>query len=285
MRPAPAPTTETLNESRITKRFAELKSKGKSALIAYITAGDPDLETSAKILEGLPKAGADIIELSFPFSDPMADGPILQEANQRALKAGSTLKKTLAMVKSFREQNTVTPVVLMGYFNPIYVFGVKRFLEAAKEAGIDGLIVVDLPPEEDQELCEPALKMGLNFIRLITPTSDAKRIEVLLKNASGFLYYVSIAGITGTKSANINHVEEALKLLRRHSNLPIAVGFGISTPEQAQKIANIADGAIIGSAIVSRIAERYGLQGQGRIDLVEDVLGYVETLAQAIHNR
>lgn len=270
--------------SRIEQRFADLKAKGKKALVTFITAGDPDLDTSAKILAGLPKAGADIIEISVPFSDPMADGPTIQLANLRAFKAGISLVKVLAMVSEFRKKNQDTPIVLMGYYNPIYVYGVEKFLAAAKEAGVDGLIVVDLPPEEDAELCEPAQKYGLNFIRLVTPTTDAKRLPAVLKSASGFLYYVSIAGITGTKQADTAFVKKAVEELRKHTSLPVAIGFGISTPEQAKAMADAADGAIVGSAIVGRIAEHLTASGKPKAGLVKNVLGFVGDLAKAVHS-
>ena len=269
--------------SRIEKRFADLKASGKKALVTFITAGDPDLATSAKILAGLAKAGADIIELSVPFSDPMADGPTIQLANIRAFKAGITLIKVLGMVREFRKADTTTPIVLMGYYNPIYVYGVEKFLAAAKEAGVDGLIVVDLPPEEDAELCEPAKKHGLNFIRLVTPTTDAKRLPAVLKNASGFLYYVSIAGITGTRAADTASVKTAVADLKKHTNLPVAIGFGISTPEQAKTMSSAADGAIVGSAIVNRIVVNLDAEGKAKPGLVEDVLGFVADLANAVH--
>lgn len=269
--------------TRIEQRFADLKAKGKKALVAFIAAGDPDLATSAKILKGLTAAGADIIELSVPFSDPMADGPTIEQANLRAFKAGITLAKVLGMVRDFRATDTTTPLVLMGYYNPIYAYGVDKFLNDAKAAGVDGLIVVDLPPEEDAELCEPAKKAGLNFIRLVTPTTDAKRLPSVLRNASGFLYYVSVAGITGTKQAEADTVGAAITELRRHSSLPVAIGFGISTPEQAATMANKADGAIVGSAIVSRIAANLDGEGRAKPGLVDDVLGFVRTLAAATH--
>lgn len=269
--------------SRIEKRFADLKAKGKKALIAFITAGDPDLATSAHLLAGLPQAGADIIEISVPFSDPMADGPIIQLANLRAFKAGITLAKVLGMVRAFRAKNDTTPVVLMGYYNPIYAYGTDKFLADAKAAGVDGLIVVDLPPEEDAELCAPAKKYGLDFIRLVTPTTDAKRLPAVLKSASGFLYYVSIAGITGTRAASSHDVGAAVAELRRHSDLPVAIGFGISTPEQAASMAALADGAIVGSAIVARIAANLDANGKAKAGLVEDVLGFVGDLAKAVH--
>ncbi len=265
---------------RIEKRFADLKAKNQKALITFITAGDPDLATSAKLLAGLPKAGADIIELSVPFSDPMADGPTIQLANLRAFKAGITLIKVLGMVREFRKTDTETPIVLMGYYNPIYAYGPEKFLKDAKESGVDGLIVVDLPPEEDAELCNPAKKHGLDFIRLVTPTTDAKRLPAVLNSASGFLYYVSIAGITGTAAANSDIVGAAITELRRHTSLPVAIGFGISTPQQAKEMSAKADGVIVGSAIVNRIVAN--LDAEGKASLVDDVLGFVNDLAKAV---
>jgi len=269
--------------TRITTRFAALKAKKQAAMVAFITAGDPDLATSAKLLAGLPAAGADIIELSVPFSDPMADGPTIQLANLRAFKAGISMGKVLDMVRGFRKTDADTPLVLMGYYNPIYAYGVEKFLKDAKESGVDGLIVVDLPPEEDAELCDPAKKHGLNFIRLVTPTTDAERLPAVLKSASGFLYYVSITGITGTRAADMGDVGTAVAELRRHTDLPIAVGFGISTPAQAAKVAAVADGAIVGSAIVNRIAANLDENGNAKAGLVADVLGFVSDLANAAH--
>jgi tryptophan synthase alpha chain len=269
--------------SRIDKCFATLKAKKQSGFVTFVTAGDPDLDTFAKILTGLPKAGADIIEIGVPFSDPMADGPAIQLANLRAFKAGITLRKVLDLVCNFRKSNSDTPIVLMGYYNPIYVYGSEKFLRDAKEAGVDGLIVVDLPPEEDAELCEPALCTGLNFIRLVTPTTDAKRLLVVLKNASGFLYYVSIAGITGTKSISADPVRKAVGELRKHTQLPVAVGFGITKPEEARDIAKVSDAVVVGSAIVGRIASNLDAQGKAKPGLTEDVLSFVADLAKATH--
>jgi tryptophan synthase alpha chain len=268
---------------RLAARFEALKSKKQSGLISFITAGDPDLDTCAKILAGLPKAGVDVIEIGVPFSDPMADGPVIQAANLRAFKGGVTFAKTLDLVRGFRKQDGETPIVLMGYYNPISAYGVDRFLKDAKAAGVDGLIVVDLPPEEDAELCTPAASYGLNFIRLVTPTTDAKRLPSVLNNASGFLYYVSIAGITGTKAVEAAPVKKAVEELRRHTQLPVAVGFGITTPEQARDIAQAADAAVVGSAIVGRIAAGLDEQGKAKPGLVEDVLKFVESLAKAVH--
>jgi tryptophan synthase alpha chain len=272
------------HEGRISARFAALKVSGKTAFISYITAGDPDLATSAKIMAGLPKAGVDIIEISVPFTDPMADGPTIQQANLRALNGGISLKKVLQMVRDFRANDNETPIVLMGYYNPIYVYGVETFLKDAKSSGVDGLIVVDLPPEEDTELCEPARKVGINFIRLITPTTDAKRLPAVLKSASGFLYYVSIAGITGTRTAAKEPVKQAIDNLRRSTALPIAIGFGITTPDQAQQFAGLADGVIVGSAIVNRIADNLNEKNQAKPGLVDDVLSFVGDLAKAAHS-
>ena len=239
--------------TRIDARFAELKKQGRSAFVTFLMAGDPDPATSLEIIKALPKAGADIIEIGMPFTDPMADGPSIQAAGLRALKAGMTLKKTLAMVREFRKGDNATPLVLMGYYNPIYIYGVDKFLVDAKSAGVDGLIIVDLPPEEDAELCLPAMKAGLNFIRLATPTTDDKRLPAVLANTSGFVYYVSITGITGSASANTAVVGEAVARIKRHTKLPVCVGFGIRTPEAARGIAENADGAVVGTALVDAL--------------------------------
>jgi tryptophan synthase alpha chain len=248
--------------TRIDTRFAQLKKEGRSAFVTFLMAGDPDPETSLQIIRALPQAGADIIEIGMPFTDPMADGPSIQAAGLRALKAGMTLKKTLAMVRAFREGDNATPLVLMGYYNPIYIYGVDKFLVDAKSAGIDGLIIVDLPPEEDTELCMPALKAGLNFIRLATPTTDDKRLPAVLANTSGFVYYVSITGITGAAAADSGAVGEAVARIRRHTSLPVCVGFGIRTPEAARAIAERASGAVVGTALVDAL--RGSLDGEGR---------------------
>jgi len=248
--------------TRIDARFAELKREGRSAFVTFLMAGDPDPDTSLQIIKALPKAGADIIEIGMPFTDPMADGPSIQAAGLRALKAGTTLKKTLAMVRAFRENDKATPLVLMGYYNPIYIYGVDKFLADAKSAGVDGLIIVDLPPEEDTELCLPALKAGLNFIRLATPTTDDKRLPAVLANTSGFVYYVSITGITGAAAADSEAVGEAVARIKRHTDLPVCVGFGIRTPEAAQAIAERANGAVVGTALVDAL--RGSLDGEGR---------------------
>ena len=242
------------NPSRLSQCFAALKADNRNGLITFLTAGDPNPEISYQILRALPDAGADVLEIGMPFSDPMADGPAVQAANLRALDAGMTLAKTLAMVERVRNEDALTPVVLMGYFNPIYRYGVERFVHDAKDVGVDGLIVVDLPAEEDDELCHPAMTAGLNWIRLLTPTTSAERLPVVLKNASGFAYYVSIAGITGTRSAAIDSVADALSGVREHTELPLAVGFGIRTPEQVREINNVADAAVVGSALIDQIA-------------------------------
>ena len=248
-------------------------------MVTFLTAGDPDFDTSLEIVKGLPAAGADVIELGMPFSDPMADGPAVQASSLRALKSGMTLKKTLALVEDFRQVEKDTPIVLMGYYNPIYSFGVEAFVQKAKAAGVDGLIIVDMPPEEDDELCEPALKAGLHWIRLATPTTDDARLPTVMTNTSGFIYYVSIMGITGTKSASDEAVRGAVERLKRHTDLPIAVGFGVKTPEQAAKIGAIADAAVVGSAIVERVKAGLDANGRAGPGLAAGVLDLVETLA------
>ncbi len=248
--------------TRIDARFAQLKKENRSAFVTFLMAGDPDPATSLNVIKALPKAGADVIEIGMPFTDPMADGPSIQAAGLRALKAGMTLKKTLAMVREFRKGDDATPLVLMGYYNPIYIYGVDRFLADAKSAGVDGLIVVDLPPEEDSELCVPALKAGLNFIRLATPTTDDKRLPAVLANTSGFVYYVSVTGITGSASADSKAVGEAVSRIKRHTALPVCVGFGIRTPESARAIAANADGAVVGTALVDAL--RGSLDSDGK---------------------
>ena len=269
--------------TRLEKRFDELKSQGRAAFVTFITAGDPNTEDSLAILKGLPAAGADVIELGMPFTDPMADGPAIQHSSQRALKAGQTMLKTLDMVRRFREGDDATPIVLMGYYNPIYHMGVETFLDAATEAGVDGLIVVDLPPEEDDELCVPALKAGLNFIRLATPTTDDKRLPAVLANTSGFVYYVSITGITGSASPQARNVVASVQRIKGHTKLPVAVGFGIRTPEQAAEIARDADGAVVGSAIVETIKAEVGENGKLKDGGVERVLDFVRGLADGVH--
>ena len=268
--------------TRIDRTFAELKREGRAGLVTFVTAGDPDYETSLRILKGLPEAGADVIELGMPFSDPMADGPAIQMSSQRALKAGQTMAKTLAMVRAFREQDQTTPIVLMGYYNPIYVYPVDRFIHDALKAGVDGLIVVDVPPEEDEELCVPALKAGLNFVRLATPTTDAKRLPAVLANTSGFVYYVSIAGITGTAAPDIGDVKAHLGRIKAHTALPIAVGFGVKTPEQVSAIAEIAEGVVVGSAIVTALADSLDQAGKATTATSSGVLGLVGRLAAAL---
>lgn len=260
--------------TRIDTTFARLKADGKKAFVAYIMGGDPDFDTSLAIMQGLPRAGVDVIELGVPFTDPMADGPTIQLAGQRALEAGQTLDKTLAMVRAFRVRNSDTPVVLMGYYNPIYNHGVDTFLKDAKAAGVDGLIVVDLPPEEDSELCLPAQAAGLNFIRLATPTTDAKRLPKVLENTSGFVYYVSITGITGAAAAEAVNVGPEVARIKAATDLPVIVGFGIATPRAAESIARIADGCVVGSAIVKEI-------GAGKP--VAEVLAMVAALAEGAH--
>ena len=270
--------------SRIGARFAALEAEGRAGLVTFITAGDPDGETSAAILRGLPDAGADLIEVGMPFSDPMADGPSIQAASLRALRAGMNLHGTLELVSEFRNQNNDTPVVLMGYFNPIFSYGVDAFVGDAVAAGVDGLIVVDLPPEEDEDLCLPALKAGLNFIRLATPTTDETRLPRVLANTSGFVYYVSIRGITGAASPDVALVDDSVARIKRHTSLPVAVGFGIKTPEQAAAIASVADAAVVGSAIVDTVAKSLNADGKAGPALVEDVLGLVRSLAQGVRS-
>ena len=264
-------------ETRIARRFESLKSEGRGGLVTFTTAGDPDYKAALDILKGLPKAGADFIELGMPFSDPMADGPAIQAASGRALAGGQTMTRTLDMVRDFRNGDDDTPIILMGYFNPIYVYGVDRFLKDAKDAGVDGLIVVDLPPEEESELCLPALDIGLNFIFLTAPTTDDERLRRVVENASGFVYYVSITGITGTASAAASDIEAAYRRLKTATPLPVAVGFGIKTPEQVGEVAAIADAAVVGSALVNVIAANVGDDG-----LVDKALDFVAELAGGI---
>ncbi|MGP1257134.1 MAG: tryptophan synthase subunit alpha [Kiloniellales bacterium] len=266
-------------QSRLEKRFAELKAAGRAGLVTYLTAGDPDYATSLEVLRGLPAAGADVIEIGMPFSDPMADGPAIQAASLRALGAGMTLGKTLDLVAAFRETDPETPLVLMGYYNPIYSMGNEAFLRRAVEAGVDGLIVVDLPPEEDGELCQPARAAGLHWVRLATPTTHDRRLPRVLAEVSGFLYYVSVMGITGTKSATRDHVAEAVGRLRRHTDVPIAVGFGIKTPEAVREVGALADAAVVGSALVERIRVNLDEAGRATPALKDDVLGFVRELA------
>jgi tryptophan synthase alpha chain len=270
--------------TRIDRRFAELSTEGRAALVTFVTAGDPDAETSLAILSALPAAGADVVELGMPFTDPMADGPAIQLSSQRALKAGQTLEKTLGMVRAFRKGDDRTPIVLMGYYNPIYVYGVDRFLADAKSAGVDGLIVVDLPPEEDEELCLPALKAGLNFIRLATPTTDGKRLPAVLANTSGFVYYVSITGITGAATPDPAAVMAAVSRIKRHTNLPVAVGFGVRTAEQAAVIATGADGVVVGSALVNALKASLGPGDKATAKTVASVVNLVAELARGVRS-
>jgi tryptophan synthase alpha chain len=268
--------------TRIDRRFEKLKGEDRPALVTYFMAGDPDYDTSVRIMLGLPKAGADIIELGMPFSDPMADGPAIQAAGLRALKGGQTLKKTLAMAAEFRRTDNETPIVLMGYYNPIYVYGVDRFLTDAIDSGVDGLIVVDLPPEMDEELCIPALKAGVNFIRLATPTTDDKRLPKVLQNTSGFVYYVSMTGITGSALSDTGKVATAVKRIKDHTDLPVCVGFGVKTAEQARVIAASADGVVVGTAIVNAVANVIGSNGSTTADPAEAVATLVSGLAAGV---
>ncbi len=270
------------DSGRIAKRFTKLKQEGRGGLVTFTTAGDPDFETSLEILKGLPAAGADLIELGMPFSDPMADGPAIQASSLRALNSGMTLKKTLELARKFRAGEVDTPLIMMGYYNPIYQYGVDRFLTDFKAAGGDGLIIVDLPPEEDDELCLPALKAGVNFIRLATPTTDDKRLPKVLSNTSGFVYYVSIMGITGTRSAADADISAAVQRLKRHTDLPVAVGFGIRTPEQAAAVARVADAAVVGSALVGRVADGLDGVGKAKPGLAADMLRLVGELADGV---
>ena len=263
--------------SRLQNRFAELKAENRAALVTFITAGDPDYATSLSILKGLPDAGADVIELGMPFTDPMADGPAIQLANIRALDGKQGMRQTLQMVREFRQGNQSTPLVLMGYYNPIFVYGVERFISDAKEAGVDGLIVVDLPPEHNDELCEPAQSAGMDFIRLTTPTTDDDRLPTVLAGSSGFVYYVSVAGVTGAGAATMDHVEEAVARLRRHTDLPLCIGFGIRTPEHAAEVAKRAEGAVVGSALIDKIAEAKSPQ-----QAIDGVLGLCRELAEGV---
>lgn len=267
------------NETRIDRRFAALKKAGKPALVTFVTAGDPDLETSAQILAGLPAAGADIIEVGMPFSDPMADGPAIQASSLRALKSGQDMGKTLRLVAEFRRSNTDTPIVLMGYYNPIFVYGNERFLSDAKAAGVDGLIVVDVPPEADDELCLPAIRHGLNFIRLATPTTDAARLPAVLANTSGFLYYVSITGITGAAAPVAQDVHAQVARIKASTKLPVAVGFGVRTGEQAKALAKNADGVVVGSALVTAIEQSLDNNARATVKTVAAVLNLVASIS------
>jgi tryptophan synthase alpha chain len=268
--------------TRIDARFAELAKQGRSAFVTFLMAGDPDPKTSFEIIKSLPQAGANIIEIGMPFTDPMADGPSIQAAGLRALKAGMTLKKTLDMVRAFRKDDDTTPLVLMGYYNPIYIYGVDKFLVDAKTAGVDGLIIVDLPPEEDTELCLPAMKAGLNFIRLATPTTDDKRLPAVLANTSGFVYYVSITGITGSASADSDAVGAAVARIKRHTRLPVCVGFGIRTPDTARAIAENANGAVVGTALVDALHGSLDAEGRATPKTVTAVADLVAALAQGV---
>ena len=267
---------------RIERRFASLKAEGRAGLVTFVTAGDPNEKTAREIIMGLPAAGADLIELGMPFSDPMADGPSVQASSQRALKAGASLATTLELVRTFRVADDDTPIVLMGYYNPIYIYGVEAFLVDATAAGIDGLIIVDLPPEEDSELCQPAIDAGIRWIRLTTPTTNDERLPKVLRNASGFIYYVSILGVTGSATTPEEATRKAVERLKSHTDLPVAVGFGIKTPEMAATVAKSADAAVVGSAIVDRVLAGLDDEGQTKPGLVEGVLGFVTELADGI---
>jgi len=270
--------------ARIEQRFARLAQEGRAGLVTFLSAGDPDHGTSLAIVKALPKAGADLIELGMPFTDPMADGPAVQASSQRALKAGATVKKTLSLVREFRKGDGDTPLILMGYYNPIYIYGVENFLKDAKEAGVDGLIVVDLPPEEDSELCIPALQAGLAFIRLATPTTDDRRLPAVLKNTSGFVYYVSITGITGAAAPDPARVSAAVARIKRHTGLPVAVGFGIRTAEDARAIASGADAVVVGSALVEEIRKSLDANGQATENTEKNVTALVSALAGGVRS-
>jgi tryptophan synthase alpha chain len=270
--------------TRIDRRFADLKEEGRAALVTFLMAGDPDPEAALAIIKALPAAGADVIELGMPFTDPMADGPAVQAAGLRALKAGQTLAKTLAAVRAFRAGDDTTPIVLMGYYNPIYIYGDDRFLTDAKAAGVDGLIIVDLPPEEDTELCLPALRAGLNFIRLATPTTDDRRLPAVLANTSGFVYYVSITGITGAATPDMSRVGEAVSRIKRHTSLPVAVGFGVKTAAHAGAIAAGADGVVVGSALIDALRASLDADGKATAATVGAVTGLVRQLAEGVRS-
>jgi len=267
--------------TRIDRRFAAVRAQRRAALVSFVMAGDPDAATSLAIVKALPQAGADVIEIGMPFTDPMADGPAIQAAGLRALRGGQTLRKTLALVREFRAGDADTPIVLMGYYNPIYVYGVEAFLADAREAGVDGLIVVDLPPEEDEELCVPALKAGLNFVRLATPTTDDKRLPAVLANTSGFVYYVSITGVTGSAAPQAAKVGDAVARIKRHTDLPVAVGFGVRDAESAAAIAAVADGVVVGSALVDALRASL-IDGKAGLDTVAAVAKLVESIAAGV---
>ena len=275
-------TALQLPQSRLSQRLQHVRELNRGALVSFITAGDPDPAISAKLLARLPTAGADVIELGMPFSDPMADGPSIQASSQRALNAGMTLPKTLSLVSQFRQADDQTPIILMGYFYPIYRYGPKTFVDDALDAGVDGLIIVDLPPEEDDELCQPALTAGLHWIRLITPTTNETRMTTVLKNTSGFVYYVSITGITGTQAVAVDSVRSAVNRLRHHTDLPVAVGFGIRESEQVRSIIEVADAAVVGSALVDRIADGLSQEKPDTV-IIESVLELVSELASGLH--
>ena len=268
--------------TRIERRFAALKEEGRAALVTFIMAGDPNYDTSLAISKSLPKAGADVIEIGMPFTDPMADGPAIQAAGLRALGGGQNMKKTLSLVHEFRKSDDATPIVLMGYYNPIYIYGVDKFLVDAKSAGVDGLVVVDLPPEEDEELCLPALKAGLNFIHLATPTTDNKRLPTVLNNTSGFVYYVSVTGITGAATPDANKVAAAVKHIKRRTALPVAVGFGVKTAEHARAIAKSADGVVVGSALMEALRVSLDKDGKAKAGTVKAVTDLVSQLAEGV---
>jgi tryptophan synthase alpha chain len=271
-----------MTQTRIDRRFADLQREGRAALVTYTVAGDPDTKTSLEILMALPKAGADVIELGMPFTDPMADGPAIQAGALRALNAGHNMKKTLGMIRAFRKGDDATPIVLMGYYNPIYIYGVTKFLADAKSAGVDGLIVVDLPPEEDEELCLPALKAGLNFIRLATPTTDDNRLPTVLANTSGFVYYVSITGITGSAAPDAGKVRAAVTRIKRHTKLPVVVGFGVRAAKQARALAESAEGVAVGSALVGAVKDSLDKKGKATGKTVKAVTALVSELAKGV---
>lgn len=271
-----------LSDTRITRCFARLSETNRKAFVAFLTGGDPDFETSKQLICGLPDAGVDLIEIGIPFSDPMADGPAIQASSQRALRNGMTLVKTLELVRIFRKKDNTTPIVLMGYYNPIYRYGADRFVHECVACGVDGLIIVDLPPEEDEELCEPALTAGLHWIRLVTPSTDDSRIDAVLHNMSGFVYYISVLGVTGTRRAMADHVSQAVERLRKYTELPIAVGFGIKTPEHAKSVAEHTDGIVVGSAIVDLVRSNLNDDGKPSSTLVSKVHEFVRQIADGV---